>query len=417
MGFDIWEFQETVLGRIAQLKKDFEHKDSLYFNLIEILMLIDNYGEFIKISDDGEFIIKKLYLFNFINKLSYDIDVINSLHEIKREYLSVSNEIEIDAREIFFIMKNAKNFGLGNVENHVQFFQFINKNKSEIIIDDMSINLNDSNNIKIIVSDDIGDEFNQTSDGIIVKKTLTAKEELQNVINSYLTEIEKETLDNGYTKLTYLDGTIVIKNGPWEIVEVKTLEEIKKEEEELNEKKAKEEHKKVGEVANKVMATVSVEIEDKKTILEKELEENKSIKEDKHQEEVLTKNEQVARESESKFLLPMKNKNIYFMENGREKSYYSFFENISSDKDFDKAFRTLNKNNILILLGIFFNEDFFNVTFTDDNNLKKSVSLFVTDGRNFYLSYEFVIYVLLNLVKDKDVLLVEISQLCFQFLG
>lgn len=406
LGFDIWEFQETAITRIKKLKIDFEQNDSLYFNLIEILMLIDKYGEFITINENGEFVIGRMYLSNFIKQLSYDIELINLLHEIKLEYLSTTKDIEIDAREIFFIMKNAKNFGLGNVENHVQFFQFVNKNKSGIIIEEKSLNSDrGTNNIKIIISDKgVSESQKNIKKDSFTKKDITPKEELQNVVDMYSSDLKKEMLENGFTKLTYSDGTVVIKNGLWEIIDVKTLEDIKLEEEALKERMQKENHKKAVGIANEVVASLESE-GSKKNIKEAKREALISdYKNDINLQGMPTKN-MSDNFIDSKYFVPLKRTDFYFYNNGTEKSFYNYFTKVFSEDGFDKAIRTLSSENLFQLLGIFFQDDFNRIVLNYHTKEKVNLPLIFKDERNYYLSYELVIYILLNLIKEKDVLL------------
>ena len=162
IGMDAWDNENVALFRIDEIKNEFNNNDFVLFYLVEILLLIESYGKEIKLNDNGEFVISKLYLSSFINGLEYNIELITKLENIKREYINTNENIEIDAKEILFIMKNAKSFGLGNVLDHTQFFQFVNKQKENIVVDGIEANQkNDYSLIKIIGTED--NSFNAIS--------------------------------------------------------------------------------------------------------------------------------------------------------------------------------------------------------------------------------------------------------------
>lgn len=384
IGLDIWESTELALKRIDELNEQYITNEFVFFNLIEILILIDLYGSEIKISDLGEFLISKLYLSSFIQGLSYDIKTIQKIDEIKKEYLSSISEIEIDAKEIFFIMKNAKSFGLGNVDNHIQFFQFVNKNKSSMVIDQNIIEFENENQIKIVVNDDYDDANNLMHDKDILVKDHKG---LHEILNSYKKELQIETIDNGLTKITFEDGTVVIKNGPWEIVEVITLEDLKnKKEEELKESKN----------------NTNVEV--------RELIDKISI--DKNEVYSVQKNIDTPKTDVFDDLLLIKplDKNIYLNTVNGEISFYGFLEGIKNETDFEECFFNLNAKNLLDIISILFSKDFLSMEIDNFNNTKimKRLNFFFTDGNKYYLVYEYVIFIILSLVKDKDILLNDI---------
>lgn len=384
IGLDIWESTEFALKRIDELNEQYITNEFVFFNLIEILILIDLYGSEIKISDLGEFLISKLYLSSFIQGLNYDIKTIQKIDEIKKEYLSSISEIEIDAKEIFFIMKNAKSFGLGNVNNHIQFFQFVNKNKSSIVIDQNTIEFENENQIKIVVNDDYDDTNNSMYDKDILEKDHKG---LHEILNSYKKELQIETIDNELTKITFEDGTVVIKNGPWEIVEVITLEDLKnKKEAELKESKNNT-NSEVRELIDKI----SIEKNEVYSV----------------QKNINTPKTEVL---EDLLLIKPLDKNIFLKTVNGDKSFYGFLEGIKNETDFEECFFNLNAKNLLDIISILFSKDFLSMEIDNINNtnIMKRLNFFFTDGNKYYLVYEYVIFIMLSLVKDKDILLNDI---------
>ncbi len=388
IGLDSWDNESVALFRIDEIKNEFNNNDFVLFHLVEILLLIDSYGKEVILNDNGEFVISKLYLSSFINGLEYNIELITKLENIKREYIKTNESIEIDANEILFIMKNAKNFGLGNVRDHTQFFQFVNKQKENIIVD--GIEVSHDNYIKIIIDE----SYNSISDksSIEVKNEISTKDSLSKILITMKEEMKTEFLDNGCLKVTYPDGTVIIKDGPWDIKEVITPEDLLLEAE--NKTKAISKTVVLLEDINNIIEPSSKEklLQNKKEISELEV----------IQEEII--------EVEDKLLIDLDINiatNIYFKYKDGEKSFYDYFEDITSLDSFDNALKNLERNNLLIFLSAVLNKNFIKKDINYLNNTKFEFNFFITDGKKYYIVYEYFIYMLLTLIKNKNSFLSE----------
>lgn len=444
-GFDIWEKREKALNRIEQLKRDYEHdKHSIEFNMIEMLMLVHSYGEFLKINDKGEYVINKLYIRNFIEGRKYDVNTIIMIDGFKDNLMHASKDIQLDPKKAFYILKNAKSFGLNNVKDDSQFFRFINRAQTNLVVDDNSFEFDHTGKIEIVITENeistIDFDIDNANAGSFIKGQEKVFEEnpkelLSRLYKEYTKDFIVEKTAQGYTKITYPDGSYVVKNGPWDVIEMKTIEEIKKEEAEKDEQKRKADEIAAKKNNNKIMAELSQDIDSKKDILTKVAEEkNKDpkpktkdekfeIKEEVHKEkedqessvvkvkpikpldEQIIRNDSSTTSTESKYLTPIRNRNLYLTGNGREKSFYNYFENVKTENDFAKAFSTLTKVDILMLIRILLDEDLYVIDHVEKDGKGRRLQLFYTDGKYYYLSYEYVIYILLNLSSNKDSLI------------
>jgi hypothetical protein len=140
IGLDIWEKIDTAQFRMNELKEALGNDDKIYFNLIEILLLIQMVGDQIKINHKGEFLIEKKHLTNFLFGLEVDGNLIRDILILKDNYFT--KHIEIDAKELFYILQNAKHLGLNNIENSRHFFVFVNNIKKGQTIDANIVNQN-----------------------------------------------------------------------------------------------------------------------------------------------------------------------------------------------------------------------------------------------------------------------------------
>ena len=388
IGIDSWDNEKIAQCRIDEIKNEFNNNDFVLFHLVEILLLIDSYGKEVVLNDNGEFVISKLYLSSFINGLEYNIELITKLENIKQECIKTNESIEIDAKEILFIMKNAKSFGLGNVRDHTQFFQFVNKQKENIIVD--GIEVSQDNYIKIIV-----DDSNNLTDKFSLEKEneLSPKDSLSKILNTMKEEMKTESLDNGCLKVTYPDGTVIIKDGPWDIKEVITPEDL------------------LEEVEKKTQAIgkTSLLLDDINNIIEP-VSKEKLLQEVNNKKEIVKADIILEEMQEDKLLIDLEINiatNIYFRNKDGEKSFNEYFKDITSLELFDSALKNLERDNLLIFIGAVLNKNFIKKNINYLNNTKFEFNFFLTDGKKYYIVYEYFIFMLLSLIKNKNTFLSE----------
>ena len=398
IGLHAWEDESVALFRIDEIKDEFRNNDYVLFYLVEILLLIDSYGREITLNDNGEFVISKLYLSNFIYGLEYDMDLIRKLKSIEKEYIKTNENIEIDAKEILFIMKNAKSFGLGNVKDHTQFFQFLNKQRGNVVVDGIEINQRENESfIKIIVAED--SSLDEATNDEVEDKTST-QESLADYLASIKKIIKTETTEDGFLKITYPNGTVVVKDGPWIIKEVITLEDRMKKEEEEREKqnrlKPDNKNEEVLQYINNLINPSS-----KEDIFNRiTTDETKEINQTKEEERNSEKNSQ-----EEKLLIDLKidaSSNIFFQTVNGEKSFYGYFGELSSLDSFDSSLNSLGDDNLLTILCVILSKDFTKKVISFDEDNKIEFNFFLTDGDRYYIVYEYLVFMLLSLIENRD---------------
>ena len=378
IGLDIWDQRVTALLRIKEIKEEFANNDFVLFHMIEILLLIESYGKEVILNDNGEFVISKLYLSSFIDSLEYNIELINKLDLIKTEYIETNKNVEIDAKEILFIMKNAKSFGLGNIKNQSQFFHFINKKKDNLIVD--NIDTSGDNFIKILTEENI--KLDNHNSNII--DDVSTKDSLSKILNSLKKDMKTRILSDGCFEITYPDGTIIIKDGPWDIKEVITPEDKLTDTKKIN----------ISNEAEKLFNDIDniIKPDEKEKILVPDTKIN-----------ILNRKEMM--EFQYKLLLELNvtsQNNIYFKTPNGEKSFFNYFGIIETLEEFDKAIMQLDQNNLLSILSIVMDNNFI---FKEINYLDTTLlnfSFFLTDGQKYYIVYEYFIYMLLQLIENKD---------------
>jgi len=141
-GCDVWSSKEKAEERIKVLKSEYEKsKSSIDINMLESMMLVEKFGEDIVLDSNGVYRIKEINLDNFIETLDYDLETIKMIAALKDELNFSIENYEIDAKKIFYVMRNAKSLGFNNMNNNSQFFLFAKKHNNTTL--DAELILND----------------------------------------------------------------------------------------------------------------------------------------------------------------------------------------------------------------------------------------------------------------------------------
>ena len=85
LGFDIWESENFAKNRVDELKCEFQKTTSVLLYMVEMFLIIEDYGENITLNKKGEFVIPLSYLSNFILNLTYDIAMIRKVESLKKD--------------------------------------------------------------------------------------------------------------------------------------------------------------------------------------------------------------------------------------------------------------------------------------------------------------------------------------------
>jgi len=137
IGSAIWENEKTAEERIKELKDKFEKDNSkIVLSMFETMLLVDKYGEDIKLDENGIYRTEQIHLYDFIHDLEYDIPMIETIERIKEQISFSMEHYDVDIKKVFYIMRNAKAMGIYNIENNSQFFMFAKENNNKIIDSD-----------------------------------------------------------------------------------------------------------------------------------------------------------------------------------------------------------------------------------------------------------------------------------------
>lgn len=122
-GIDKWLKKETAVQRIDELKKEMENKkESLDLTLFEMMMFIEKSNADISLDEESIYRVSRYEMKRFVEELEYNQDLIELATRIKDEIDFNMENLEIDARKLFYVMRNAKSLGIYKVANNVQFF-------------------------------------------------------------------------------------------------------------------------------------------------------------------------------------------------------------------------------------------------------------------------------------------------------
>jgi len=134
IGYDIYKSKKSADERIEKLQRDFESGSNvLKINMLESMMLVDKFSDEITLRDNGTYKINSSLLSEFFKDLEYNVTMVEKIEELKDEIDFSIEAYEIDARKIFYIMRNASRLGLNNFNSHSQIFLFAKNNKDIVI--------------------------------------------------------------------------------------------------------------------------------------------------------------------------------------------------------------------------------------------------------------------------------------------
>ncbi|MDX4060457.1 hypothetical protein Q6A89_08020 [Aliarcobacter skirrowii] len=191
------------------------------------------------------------------------------------------------------------------------------------------------------------------------------------------------SLEGGVTEIIYSNGLQLKKKGPWEIIDVQTVEDRQKIELEKQQQKNKEKNKLAEEV---IEEDVKLTSNDKKEALTKsEVKENEKPKVDLEEKDYL--------------LVPNIN-NYLFSKNGELVSFYKFFKNANDLESLKIEISQLSKENLLKIIEILISDNLIKV-FVGNSE----IPMFVKSNNLYYLNYELVIYFFLTMINEQNKLI------------
>lgn len=374
IGYTQWKNKEVAENRISKLRDEYKTDNSiLKINMLETMMLVDKFGEDIILDASGVYRIRKINIENFLDELNYTIEIIKQISLLKDELEFSIENYEVDAKKIFYIMKNARSFGLYNFDNHSQVFLFAKKHHGTTI--DTDIVIEDSKGVS---------EMNLLIEEFVEHKELEAEQE---EVNEHMFDAFKRIKDkvniyrdvDGNRIVEYPNGQKIIKKSLWEV------EAIEEEEPQVNRQ---------GDKTKKF----SDYFKDEKVATVMEEANNESVK----KFELKLKDKIIIEKTKVGELIKINNSFIkrakLYDDNNNKKDFIGFIGEVKNVKEFIDKIRVMSEKNIKSILILILSIDAAQLNL-DENNT--TCLIFDFEGES-YISYEYLALVLLSLIDNRS---------------
>ncbi len=372
LGTDVWENQELANERIESLRFQLNSSSLIKLNMFETYLISKQYGKYIRLEMPGIFQISKGYLEIFLNELVFDIAMIKEVDEFIDKNTTGGKKIEIEAKKLFYVMRNATNLGIKNLKSDVQLFEFTSSVSNEVI--DIENDSDEENFITFEVMDLLEEDTVIVSE----KEEFAKQEELKIEQIKKFKEATEATVDeNGFTTLKLNDNISLVKSSPWKIEKVINKEE----EEEAREKQIEEEAKKQ---KNKNIASV--------------------IKEDSNNINPSKQDVSQKKDKRIGFLkrFDTHGKNLFLeFNNNKEVNFIGSLRINDNDELLKKNFESLSDTNFMKIIAALLDSNYsnFKIDFQEKNY---SFNYLVREGNQYFISYEYLLYFLLSLLDDYE---------------
>lgn len=377
VGYDLWKNEAAAKNRISDLREQYTRDNKLLkINMLETMMLINKNGEDVILDANGVYRIRKINIENFLDELDYTIETMKQIAELKDELEFSIDNYEVDAKKIFYIMKNARSFGLYNFNNHSQVFLFAKKHKSTTI--DAEIILEDSKGMS---------EMNLLIEEFIEYKEddLVIQERKDDMFSAFKKIKQKTKIyhdEEGNRIIEYPNGQKIIKKNLWEIEAI--------DEDELPRNTPQHTKEKFSDIikedsVSSVMENANTEAKEKRDVKKQspKIEKNKNKRDVK--EFIVINNS---------FIL---NAKLYDTKNNK-KSLVGFMGDIQSVDEFIEKLKVMSKKNIKTILILILSIDAAQLALDDDNTTNIIFEL----NNDTFISYEYIALVLLSLIENRN---------------
>ena len=381
VGYDLWKNEKAANARIEYLREEYQKDNSiLKINMLETMMLVDKYGDDVILDSKGIFRIRKINIENFLNELEYTMETIQQISTLKDELEFSIENYEIDAKKIFYIMKNAKSLGVYNFNNHSQVLLFAKKHKqttidAEIVIED----LNGMSEMDLLVSDFI--EYKEEEG--------TGEAEKEDIFNAYKkikTRTKISFNDDGDRVVEYPNGQKIIKKNLWE---VEAIEE-KDDRDRFNKNNPNNLKKKFSDlIEEEPVSDVMKKVNDSQ---EQNFNPPKSVPKVEKTKEIEDASELVKIEND--FILRSK---LYDSSNNK-KDLIGFLGNVNTLEEFTDKLKTMSDKNIKTIMILLLSVDAAQLRLDDE----QTSNLIFELGGDIFISYEYIALVLLSLIENRS---------------
>lgn len=392
LGFEKWKDKEEADKRIGIIKKAYLENGELLLTTIEAMMLIEKSSGNIILEEDGIYRVGKLDVINFVEGLEYGLETIELLSKLKEQINFNLENFEVDARKLFYIMRNAKTFGLYNLDDNSQIFMFARKSNS-LVIDETS-DKKDIGIIKILVEEFVSGNSSSSF-------SHADKETIINNIKVMRSKTKVEIDKDGNRVIEFENGQKIIKKDLWTVEEVEPDIKLEKIKENKSEFQKVFQASSVDEVLNHDNVSlnqekVSGDVQRKQEIITSE--------KNYPQSEYDNSNMQSAQEINNNFdpskTFEIENDLIKRAtlkgEDGNKLPLIDSMGIVQLREDFAKKLSLLRDSDIKTLLIYILSIDAAKINIDE-----KVLNMIVLHNNNYFISIDYINYVLASLVKNR----------------
>jgi hypothetical protein len=384
VGYDIWKSKKSADARIKKLQDDFSSGTNVIkINMIESMLLVDRFSDDISLDENGIYRIGAPLLSEFLKDLKYDVEMVEKIEEIKEEIDFSIETYEIDARKIFYIMRNAKSLGAANFINHQQIFLFAKNNKNIVIdMDASGGRKEDLGELDLYI-----ENFDDMSfcDNVDNNSTQNKEQEKENILSGIRNISNQAKIyfdDDGKRIIEYPSGEKIIKSGLWDINVVEE-EENRIDKAYKNSRVSSEERReKFSDIINEDSVDAIMSDENNEAVEPK--------KDD-------IKKKEVSQDEKIKILNEKISNAMFYAEDKKRVPTVGYFGEVNSLENYFEKIKSLSDTNKKILTILLLSIDAAKISVDE-----KDVNLIIeVDGRS-YISYDWIAFLFISLIENRS---------------
>lgn len=107
-GFDFFKNEKEFEKRKKNIERNFRKRKNIELTMVEILFFLEKYSDGIKQFKNNKIEILKYLFRDYLENLKFNEELFKILIKIENEHIK-NKQIEIDAKDLFFLMRNEKN--------------------------------------------------------------------------------------------------------------------------------------------------------------------------------------------------------------------------------------------------------------------------------------------------------------------
>ncbi|WP_457748571.1 hypothetical protein [Sulfurimonas sp.] len=386
VGYDIWKSRKSAEKRIAKLREEFESGvDTLKINMFESMMLIDRFADSVSLDEEGVYRINTMLLSEFLKDLDYNPEMIEKIEELKDELDFSVETYEIDARKIFYIMRNASKLGVNNFNSHSQVFLFAKNNKKATLeAEIVGGGKNDIGELELYIEnfDSSVEDFSVESKEDILSK----KDEILSGVRNIMRNAKVYFDEDGQRIIEYPNGQKLVKKNLWDVNVVDEEDDRKNT---YNEESGTR-REKFSDIIKERSAD-EIMFEEQQNLKEKSetAESHDPIEKNVSEEKIKIVNEKIINAK-------------FYVKDRKKVPIVDFFGEVESIDEYMKKLDSLDATNKKVLMILLLSIDAAKVEIDKEN-----IDLIVESAGIFYISHEWILLVFSSMLANRNSFLIK----------